>query len=369
MYELLYIHLPFCRQRCAYCNFVTEAVPEDDPHMDAYLERLMRDIRAAAHAGELEHIRTMYLGGGTPTHFGHARLVELAYLLSLSIRLEQVEEYTVEANPDSLTPALAKDLYALGANRLSVGVQSFVDSELAVLGRLHTADQAAQTIRESRTRFENLSLDLICGIPGQTETSWQYSLEQALSLEPEHLSIYPLQVDHGTPLAQAINSGALSAVDEDSQAEMLEQAARVLGAQGYPRYEVASYARPGYESRHNTGYWTGVSYLGIGTGAASMRNTLEGTRERWLCGEEPELLSASEAAAEDLFLALRMSRGVSNTQLKEASTLLPQALNVFEELQSLGLVVQTNQRYLPTEKGWLLGNELYARVWALAEGS
>jgi oxygen-independent coproporphyrinogen-3 oxidase len=337
--------------------------------MDAYLRRLIRDIRAAARAGQLEHIRTIYLGGGTPTHFGHARLVELAYLLSLSIRLEQVEEYTVEANPDSLTPALVKDLYALGANRLSLGVQSFVDSELVTLGRLHTAAQATEAVRAARERFDNLSLDLICGIPGQTEELWQYSLEQALGLSPEHLSIYPLQVEDGTPLAQALQSGVLSAADEDAQAGLLEQAAAALRAAGYQRYEVASYAQPGSLSRHNTGYWTGASYLGIGTGAASMRNTPEGTRERWLCGAEPELLSAREAAAEDLFLAMRMSRGVSDAELKEAGILLPQALSVFEELQTLGLVERQGNRRVPTEKGWLLGNELFVRIWALAEQS
>ena len=380
MYESLYVHIPFCKQRCAYCDFSTDAASQDDPRMDAYLEFLIRDIRALTRAGELEHIRTLYLGGGTPTHFGHSRLVELAYTLSLSIRLEQVEEYTVEANPESLTPALVKDLYALGVGRLSLGVQSLVDSELVTLGRVHDAEQAIQAVQCARERFGNLSLDLICGIPGQTTESWQFSLDQALQLQPEHLSIYPLQIEEGTSLAQAVARGELPHGDDDEQAEFLLQAASTLQAAGYQRYEVASYAKPGKESKHNCRYWMGISYLGIGCGAASMLNKQDGTRERWRNGdaqelngetkghcikEEQELLSASEAAAEDLLLGMRMSRGISAQQLSQVAPLLPQAKDLFEELQQLDLLAYRENCYRPTEKGWLLGNELYQRIWGL----
>ncbi|MCL2530486.1 MAG: radical SAM protein, partial [Coriobacteriia bacterium] len=201
-YESLYLHIPFCKKRCAYCDFTTEAVAQDDPVMDEYLAQLISEIRQATKKGELAQIRTIYLGGGTPTHLGHKRLVELAYLLSLNIKLEQVEEYTIEANPESLTEAIVNDLFALGVNRLSLGVQSFVDSELKTLGRIHDADRAKKAVADARGRFTNISLDLMCGIPGQTADSWQYSLEQALLQSPEHLSIYPLQLEEGTELAQ-----------------------------------------------------------------------------------------------------------------------------------------------------------------------
>ena len=334
--------------------------------------------------GDLTHIRTLYIGGGTPTYWGHARLVELGYLLSLSIMLEQVQEYTLEANPESLTTTLVNDLYALGVNRLSLGVQSFVDSELASLGRIHDAAQAISAVACARGRFGNISLDLMCGIPGQTKASWQYTLEQALQLAPEHLSVYPLQIEEGTPLAQQVGQGmgqgtascptsmGQEAVpcpmlpDEDEQAEFMELAADFLNRHGYHRYEVASYAKPGYESKHNTGYWTGVSYLGLGRGAASMFNLPDGTRQRRKNGEEPELLSAEETCAEDLFLAMRMARGVSDEQLVRASVLLPQVSDVFNELQSLGLIAFCDNYWQPTKKGWLLGNELYARIWSLA---
>jgi len=383
MYEALYLHIPFCRKRCAYCDFTTEALPPDDPAMDAYLAALMSEIRQAAKRGELAAIRTIYLGGGTPTHLGHARLVELAYLLALNLKVEKVEEYTLEANPESLTAKMVNDLFALGVNRLSLGVQSFVDSELETLGRIHDAAAAIRAAGEARARFENISLDLMCGIPGQTTASWQYSLEQALALNPEHLSIYPLQIEEGTELGQRDGAwcpnllsranwgtkprpSAPQLPDEDEQAEFMEQAARFLQAHGYHRYEVASYAKPGFESKHNTAYWQGTPYLGLGTAAASMSNLPDGTRQRSKNGEEPEFLTAEEACAEDLFLAMRMARGICEEQLKQASKLLPRAQEVFSELEQLELISHQDGRYLPTDKGWLLGNELYGRIWQLA---
>lgn len=369
MYTALYLHIPFCKRRCGYCDFVTEAVAHDDPRMDEHLDTLTTEIRRASREGALGQLSTLYIGGGTPTYLGHKRLVELCYVLSLKINLENVKEYTLEANPESLTEAMVKDLFALGVNRLSLGVQSFVDEELAVLGRVHTAACAQSAFETARLRFENISIDLMCGIPGQTPQSWRYSLERALALAPEHLSIYPLQLEEDTPLWQAVHKGELAIAHEDEQAELLEQAAVLLTSHGYERYEVASYALPGKESLHNTSYWTGASYLGIGRGAASMRNNADGTRARWLYGEEsePELLSVKEAVAEDLMLAMRMSRGVSAEHVASAGQALPHAAACFAELCDLGLTELAESRYRPSEKGWLLGNELFSRIWALAE--
>lgn len=366
-YRSLYLHIPFCRKRCAYCDFVTEALPADDVKMDRYLNTLLLAFKRAARAGELAHVQTIYLGGGTPSYFGQKRLVELCYLISLTLPLEHIKEYTLEANPDSLTPALVKDLFALGVDRLSLGVQSFVDAELQTLGRIHDASAASQAFTQARERFENISLDLMCGIPGQTPESWEYSLLQALALDPEHLSIYPLQLEEHTPLALAIEAGELEEVSEDEQADFLEQAASVLCSAGYHRYEVASYAKEGRESLHNTTYWSGHSYLGLGTGAASMKNLPEGGRKRWLTDEEAELLIPKEAAAEDLMLAMRMSKGIAVEEVTVVESLLPHAGACFEELAGLGLVTYAEGRYLPTQKGWLLGNELFERIWALAE--
>lgn len=366
MFEGLYLHIPFCKQRCAYCDFTTEALPQTSENMDFYLEDLIKEVRHHTRSGELGGIRTIYIGGGTPTHFGHKRLVELGYTLSLSIRLEQVEEYTLEANPESLNPKLVKDMFALGVDRLSLGVQSFVDDELQALGRAHTAARAEQAFNEARERFENISLDLMCGIPGQTPESWQHSLELALALGPEHLSIYPLQLEEGTPFHQAVTAGELEEPDEDLQAQMMQQAASVIKKAGYQRYEVASYAKPGKESRHNSSYWKGSPYLGLGTGASSMKNLDNGSRMRTRTGDAPEILSPREALAEDLMLGMRMSAGITEQQLEQAAHLLPHAKDTFDELASLGLVTHAQRSYLPTEKGWLLGNELYLRIWELA---
>jgi len=338
--------------------------------MSEYIESLCSQIRSWAKKGELAQIRTLYIGGGTPSFVGQARLVELAYLLSLNIKIENVEEYTLEANPESLTTPMINDLFALGVNRLSLGVQSFIDSELSALGRIHTSSQAHRVIKKARGRFQNISIDLMCGLPGQTIDSWNHTLSQALSHDLEHISIYPLQLEEGTKFAeQAARAGQVSyentELNEDFQADFMEIAASFLESQGYLRYEVASYAKPGYESRHNTCYWTGAPYLGLGKGAASMKMLHDGSRLRYTSDEEPELLSPEEALAEDLLLAMRMKQGVSKELLCKASLLLPSAPQLFVDLQELGLISYSQGRYQPTNRGWLMGNELYARIWSL----
>lgn len=371
MYKALYLHIPFCKQRCAYCDFTTAAIAGDDPAIDEYLLDLESEIKQAAQCGDLAQIQTLYIGGGTPTHLGHDRLVRLALLLAHSLDVASLQEYTLEANPESLSLEICTDLAALGVNRLSLGVQSFVDSELASLGRIHDAARAKQALAQARSVFTNISLDLICGIPAQTSESWQYSLEQALALAPEHLSIYPLQLEAGTELYESLQTGRISEPlpDEDEQADFMEQAARMLAANGYERYEVASYAKPGFASKHNSCYWLGLDYLGLGRGAASMKTLADGGRQRWFDGESAEILTAREACAEDLMLAMRMKSGVSVLKLEEASRLLPTVGEVFLELQQLGLVdyvADAVAGYQPSEKGWLLGNELYTRIWSLA---
>jgi oxygen-independent coproporphyrinogen-3 oxidase len=354
-YRALYIHIPFCKQRCGYCDFTTEARAQDDPALDAYLDELLRAVRSASRNGELGSAESIYIGGGTPTHLGHKRLVNLVYTLSLSLNLHDDTEFTVEANPESLTAPLVRDLFALGVNRFSIGVQSFDDRELAALGRVHDAQQARAAVEIVRERCENISLDLMCGIPLQTPGSWEQSLATALATGVNHVSVYPLSIEEGTPLVGF-------AVDEDIQATMMEDAAAMLGAAGLERYEVASYARPGFACRHNTAYWTGLAYLGLGKGAHGMRMTAEG-RERLVDGAVQELLTFPEAAAEDLMLGMRRAQGVSLEQVAAASTLLPNMQQAFEQALDRGLVRVSNGRYQPTDLGWLNGNELYSTIW------
>ena len=363
-YQALYIHVPFCKRRCAYCDFSTCAVANDDPQLDSYVEEMVAAIRAASRDDELGAIETVYLGGGTPTFLGNKRLSALLYTLSISMHLTPEVECTVEANPDSLTASMVKDIYALGATRISLGVQSFNDGLLAFLGRVHSSDQAKRAIVAAQTRFENVSIDLMCGLPGQTEESFRADLECALSCGVKHVSVYPLMVEEGTPLFRRVERDEVQ-VDEDLGADLMQVAAEVLGDAGMHRYEVASYAFAGCESRHNTAYWTGKPYLGLGSGAVSMRqNALE--RQRVQTGEIIESLDPFEIAAEDLMLGMRMSRGIPDAQLEEAAILLPEAPAAFTELEEEGLVRHCGSSWIPTEKGWLFGNRLYGKLYELA---
>lgn len=363
-YRALYIHVPFCKRRCAYCDFSTCAVAPNSPKLDEYVESTIGAIRQASRSDELGAIETVYFGGGTPTFLGNRRLSNLLYTLSLSMHLTPEVECTIEANPDSLTEPMCKDLYALGATRISLGVQSFDDGLLSLLGRVHSSDQAKRAIDAAHCRLENVSIDLMCGLPGQTEEGFRRDLECALSFGVKHVSVYPLMIEEGTPLSARVERGEVS-VDEDLGADLMMVASEVLCNAGMHRYEVASYAFEGYESRHNTAYWTGKPYLGLGDGAVSMRqNTLE--RERVQGGEVVEALDPFEMAAEDLMLGMRMSRGVSDELVEEAALLLPDAQGAFSELASDGLVAHREGRWVPTEKGWLFGNRLYGRLYELA---
>ena len=207
-YKALYIHIPFCVSRCGYCDFATAAMPCEDRRIDDYIEQLVLEIRKQAKAGELSAIETAYIGGGTPTHIGAARMSSLLYALSVSMDLaKEGFEFTVEANPESLDERLVQDMWALGVNRLSIGVQSFDDSLLRVLGRDHDAERARRAIGEAQRRFENVSIDLMCGLPGQSDELFEASLREAVSLGVKHVSVYPLAIEPHTPFDQLVLAG------------------------------------------------------------------------------------------------------------------------------------------------------------------
>ena len=400
MIEGLYLHIPFCAKRCAYCDFATEAC-HDDARMDAYIDGLSLAIRRASRKGLLGSVKTIYIGGGTPSYLGARRLNSLVYLISLSINLDNVEEFTVEANPDSLDERMVKDLFALGVDRFSLGAQSFDDEVLRAYGRIHDARQIEQAVACIRGRVENFSLDLICGGPGQSMQSWEDSLRRALASGAKHISVYPLTLEEGTPLFAQVEAGTCERPDEDVEADMMERAGEVLEAAGMHRYEVASYAYPGFESRHNSSYWSGVEYLGLGAGAASMLSCEDyhacidaglfgpdrgcelsegAARVRVDCDADTtafngslgvphvqvETLTNVQAQLEDLMLGMRKSSGVSFEQVSRAAALLPEVSGVFASLEERGLVSEKQGRYVPTERGWLCGNEVYGAIWGLA---
>lgn len=363
-YRALYVHVPFCKQRCAYCDFATQAVQRDDARLDEYVDTMTRTIRRLSRQDVLGDIQTVYFGGGTPSYLGNKRLASLLYTLSLSMHLLPETECTLEANPESLTLPMVKDLFALGVTRLSLGIQSFDDEVLRILGRVHSAHDAFRAIDIAQTRFDNVSIDLMCGLPGQSRESFVRDLMHALSLGVQHISIYPLTIEDNTPFAARLAAGTLH-YDEDAGADLMEEAAELLEAAGMYRYEVASYAYPGYESRHNTAYWTGVPYLGLGPGAVSMRQD-DFTRERLQDTQVIDVLDVFQYTAEDLMLGMRMSQGVSDEKLEEACLLLPDARHVFTDLMHEGYVIYDGQRWKPTTKGWLFGNHLYGALLDLA---
>ena len=266
-FSALYLHIPFCIRRCRYCDFATDATPHGDPLVAAYVAVLESLVGRLSAAGLLRSVRTGYIGGGTPTMAGEG----LARLVAQVRRgCPGIVELSTEANPESLTGSLARSLAASGATRVSLGVQSLDDAELAQLGRAHSSANARAAARFAVDAGLDLSCDLMCGIPLQTPQSWEASLRGALDLGACHVSCYPLMLEEGTPLEAAVSRGEVSVADDDAAADRMVVAERILGQAGFSRYEVASYARPGKRCAHNVAYWTGASYLGLGASAASM---------------------------------------------------------------------------------------------------
>lgn len=350
-YRALYLHVPFCVKRCGYCDFATNAVPRDDKRIDEYVERMVLDIRQASKSGELAAIETIYIGGGTPTHIGASRLSSLLYALSVSCDLAREGlEFSMEANPESLDERLVRDVWALGVNRISIGVQSFDDDVLGMLGRAHDAHAAREAVKAAQTRFENVSIDLMCGIPGQSKESLAESLREAVGLGVTHVSVYPLSIEPHTPFDQLVLANQMQEPDDDEQAAHMELAASILGDAGFARYEVASYAKPGFECKHNIAYWTGVPYLGIGSSAATMTQNSE-RRMRVTDGQVTDDLDRAQMEAEDLMLGMRLAAGVTDEHLAKAARYLSGAHDVIESLVSEGYIEHVDGRWKPTAQG------------------
>ena len=274
-------------------------------------------------------------------------------------------ECSMEANPESITLELVRDIYALGVNRLSIGVQSFDDGLLKTLDRVHDGARAEEAVRMAQERFENVSVDLMCGIPGQTPEMFLESLRKAIDLGVTHVSVYPLTIEDHTPFRNMVDAGEIEDVNEEHEALMMAMAPNELTPAGFHRYEVASYAKEGYECRHNIAYWTGVPYLGLGTSAVTMTQN-SARRMRVQDGEVVDDLDRRQMAAEDLMMKMRMCRGVSEDEVREAALLLPEVLEVYRGMVRDNLVERKDGRYMPTFGGWLLGNELYGRLYELA---
>ena len=263
----LYLHIPFCRSKCDYCDFYSLAGQDD--RMDDYQRALIQHITETAPRTRKQVVNSVYIGGGTPTWYGEKRLLELLSTVRKRFTLSKDVEITLEANPDSVDLKLLRRLRRAGVNRLSMGMQSACDCELVSIHRPHTHAQTEEAVKAARAaKIKNLNLDLIYGLPGQTDKSWRDSVEAALALEPEHLSCYGLTVEEGTPLAQRVAEGE-ELPDDDQQAERYLWTVERLAKASFEQYEISNFSRTGCQSRHNLKYWMGRPYVGLGAGAHS----------------------------------------------------------------------------------------------------
>ncbi len=365
----LYLHFPFCRKKCAYCDFNSVPAP-DTGSRSRYLRALGAEIRAA----EAGLVDTVYCGGGTPTVHSAEDLAGILGEVKGRFALSQDAEITVEANPGTVDRESLAALRAAGFNRLSLGVQSFHDCLLVGVGRIHSAEESREAVTAARAAgFTNLSLDLILGLPGEKE-EWRDSVAQAIRLSPEHVSLYPLSVEEGTLLAERVAADTVVLPEDDEVERRWRRAARMLEEDGYRRYEISNFARPGFQCRHNRRYWERREYLGLGCGAHSFLgkrrfwNTVRWDEyaERVLSGEIPlageEHLSAEEERGEAMILGLRLAGGVSRREFAACYGIDPEEAfpSAVERLQDAGLLRRRRNRLVLTAKGRRLANLAFA---------
>jgi oxygen-independent coproporphyrinogen III oxidase len=380
----VYISVPFCRTKCTYCNFASDVFSR--AVFQRYVDRVRADIQGTPElvrqmGGRVEHdVDSVYLGGGTPTVLDSPQLERLFVTVGQVFRLLPETEITVECAPGTLTPEMIETLVRCGVNRVSLGVQSFVDQEAAAVGRLHKREIVLEeTARLRRAGISNINVDLIAGLPHQTGESWQASLEAVIALGVPHVSVYMLEVDEDSRLGRELIAGgtryhAHFVPDEALTADLYEMACERLNAAAVLQYEISNFARAGFESRHNLKYWTRKPYLGFGVDAHSMlpaaggdgeavRFSTSDSLEQYVAGAAVNRIEVSRQAGleEEFFLGLRLNRGVELEQVRaKFSEFVVTALSpLLDELSSLGLIEREGDVVRLTSKGRLLSNEVF----------
>lgn len=365
----IYIHIPFCRSKCDYCDFYSLAGRDD--RMDQYQKALLSHIKETAPLAQDFPVDTIYIGGGTPSYYGAKRLKELLGVIRKLYKVEKDAEVTVECNPDSVDVKSLKILRKAGVNRLSMGMQSANACELERIHRIHTPQQVNEAATAARKAgFTNLSLDLIYGLPGQTMDSWKDTVEHALSLIPQHLSCYGLKVEEGTPLAARVAQGEVLP-DDDQQADLYLWTVGRLERAGYPQYEISNFAKPGFASRHNLRYWLTQPYIGFGPGAHSdfggRRYSFVRDLDAYIQGvlqggdiiDESEIIPKRDRCGEYLMLRLRTVQGINEQEYRSTYFMDFAPLQArLEQFRTQGWAEQTDGRWHFTPKGFLLSNQL-----------
>ena len=365
----IYIHIPFCRSKCDYCDFYSLAGREDQ--MDRYQKALLAHLKETAPLAQGYPVDSIYFGGGTPSYYGAKRIKELLAHLSKLFQVEKDAEITVECNPDSVDLKSLRLLRKAGVNRLSMGMQSAQEEELRAIHRIHTPQQTNQAVEAARkAKFTNLSLDLIYGLPGQTMESWKATVEHALSLIPQHLSCYGLKVEEGTPLARRVAEGEVLP-DDDQQADLYLWTVGRLERAGLPQYEISNFAKPGYESRHNLRYWLTRPYIGFGPGAHSdfggrrysfvrdLDAYIRGVLEGGDIIDSSELIPQRERCGEYLMLRLRTVRGVDGREYRHTYFMDFAPLEArLREFAAQGWAEEADGRWRLTPRGFLVSNQL-----------
>lgn len=367
----LYIHIPFCVKKCAYCDFLS--APADREAREAYVSALLREIRSlpGEYGMDNREVISVFVGGGTPSLLEGVRMKEIMDALREHFLFAPDAEITVEANPGTLDREKLRLYGRSGINRLSLGLQSASDRELRVLGRIHTCGDFLESYRNAREEgFANINVDLISAVPGQTYEDWIRNLRTVAELGPEHISAYSLIIEPGTPFAQM----ELDLPDEDTEYRMYEDTAAVLGEYGYRQYEISNYAREGFACRHNAGYWKRTEYLGIGLGAASlfegrrfhntvdMKEYLADSGRPGAMRKDMENLTRQDEEEEYMFLGLRMTEGVSESkfeeQFREKMTDVYGA--VLRKYEKMGLLQKKGDFWSFTRKGIHVSNSVLA---------
>ena len=364
----LYIHIPFCIKKCDYCDFLSG--PVSRAGQEDYVYALLREIKEAA-SREKRPVSTLFIGGGTPSVLPVDLMELLLSELSEQFRFLPAAECTIEANPGTLTEEKLVLYRKYGLNRISIGLQSPVDQELKMLGRIHDYREFLESYELARhVGFDNINVDLMFAIPGQSYEGWVRNLRTVAALAPEHISAYSLIIEEGTPFF----SRKLDLPDEDTEYRMYEDVAGILGEYGYHQYEISNYARFGFECRHNKGYWKRMDYLGLGLGAASligkkrftntniMEEYLNHSRDLTGIRKDVEILEKKDEMGEFMFLGLRMTEGVSEEEFQEYFHVSVEKIygRVIEKYIRQGLLERRNGRIFLTRRGIHVSNAVMA---------